>query len=392
MVLIVENDATCASVLLEKIRTRGLKGVVVMEGGPAVRMVREMAPVAVTLDILLPDMSGWAVLDALKRDPATRHIPVHVVTIANERRRAMAMGAASFLHKTLKPGKLDAVFDQIVSEMNTPAREVLVADGDPARLQSLVELLGNGDIHTIPAASGAEVSAALRERKIDGAVLGWNVPGPAGLDLLTTLHDSAGHGGLRVLIYPAAPLSQADKDAITAWDDAGVIQIASSPEDLLDKSMTMFHRKESELSQEKRDKLAAARAVDQKLSGRKILIVDDDLRNIFALTSALETHEMNLTLAENGRKGIETLRANPDVELVLMDIMMPEMDGFEAMRAIRKMPEYRKLPIIALTAHAMKGDRERCIEAGATDYIAKPVEIDQLLTLMRVWLTEARRA
>jgi hypothetical protein len=302
------------------------------------------------------------------------------------------MGAASFLHKTLKPGKLDAVFDQIVSEMNTPAREVLVADGDPARLQSLVELLGNGDIHTIPAASGAEVSAALRERKIDGAVLGWNVPGPAGLDLLTTLHDSAGHGGLRVLIYPAAPLSQADKDAITAWDDAGVIQIASSPEDLLDKSMTMFHRKESELSQEKRDKLAAARAVDQKLSGRKILIVDDDLRNIFALTSALETHEMNLTLAENGRKGIETLRANPDVELVLMDIMMPEMDGFEAMRAIRKMPEYRKLPIIALTAHAMKGDRERCIEAGATDYIAKPVEIDQLLTLMRVWLTEARRA
>ena len=392
MVLIVENDATFASVLLEKIRTRGLKGVVVMEGGPTVRMVHEMAPVAVTLDILLPDMSGWAVLDALKRDPATRHIPVHVVTIANERRRAMAMGAASFLHKTLKPGKLDAIFDRIVSEMNTPAREVLVADGDPARLQSLVELLGNGDIHTIPAASGAEVSAALRERKIDGAVLGWNVPGPAGLDLLTTLRDSAGHGELRVLIYPAAPLSQADKDAIAAWDDGGVIQIASSPEDLLDKSMIMFHRKETELSQEKRDKLAAARAVDQKLSGRKILIVDDDLRNIFALTSALETHEMNLTLAENGRKGIEALRANPDVELVLMDIMMPEMDGLEAMRLIRRMPEYRELPIIALTAKAMKGDWERCVEAGATDYIAKPVEIDQLLALMRVWLPEERKA
>ena len=218
-----------------------------------------------------------------------------------------------------------------------------MVDGDPARLPSLVELLGNGDIHTIPAASGAEVSAALREQQIDGAVLGWNVPGLTGLDLLTALRDATGRGELRVLIYPAAPLSQADKDGIAAWDDAAVIQIASSPEDLLDKSMTMFHRKETDLPREKRDKLAAAHAVDQRLSGRKVLIVDDDLRNIFALTSALETHEMNLTLAENGRKGIEALRANPDVELVLMDIMMPEMDGFEAMRAIRKMPEYREL-------------------------------------------------
>jgi hypothetical protein len=153
----------------------------------------------------------------------------------------------------------------------------------------------------------------------------------------------------------------------------------------------MFHRKETDLPREKRETLAAARTVDQRLSGRKVLIVDDDLRNIFALTSALETHEMNLTLAENGRKGLEALRANPDVELVLMDIMMPEMDGFEAMRAIRKMPEHRNLPIIALTAKAMKGDRERCVEAGATDYIAKPVEIDQLLALMRVWLPEAQK-
>jgi CheY-like chemotaxis protein len=313
-----------------------------------------------------------------------------VVTIADERRRALAMGAASFLHKTLEPEKLDQVFDRIVAAMDTPVRQLLVVDGDPARLQSLVELLGNGDIHTIPAASAAEVSAALREQKIDGAVLG-NVPGLTGLDLLTALREATGRGELRVLIYPAAPFSQAETDGIAAWDDAAVIHIASSPEDLLDKSMTMFHRKETELPQEKRDKLAAARAVDQKLSGRKILIVDDDLRNIFALTSALETHEMNLTLAENGRKGIEALRANPDVELVLMDIMMPEMDGFEAMRLIRKMPEYKKLPIIALTAQAMKGDRERCIEAGATDYIAKPVEIDQLLALMRVWLPEARK-
>ena len=391
-VLIVENDATFASVLLEKVHARGLKGVVVMRGGPVVRMVREMAPVAVTLDILLPDMSGWVVLEALKRDPATRHVPVHVVTICEERRRAMTMGAASFLHKTLNPGELDAVFDRILNELKTPVRNVLVVDGDPARGPSLVELLGNGDIHTIPAASGAEVSAALRKQRIDGAVLGWNVPGLTGLDLLTTLRDATGRGELRVLIYPAAPLSQADKDGIAAWDDAAVIQIASSPEDLLDKSMTMFHRKETELPRDKRDKLAAARAVDRRLAGRKILIVDDDLRNIFALTSALETHDMNLTLAENGRKGIEALRANPDVELVLMDIMLPEMDGYQAMRAIRKMLQYRELPVIALTAQAMKGDRERCIEAGATDYIAKPVEIDQLLALMRVWLPEAQKA
>ena len=391
MVLIVENDATFASMLLEKVRTRGLKGVVVMRGSPVVRMVREMAPVAVTLDILLPDMSGWVVLEALKRDPATRHVPVHVVTISDERRRAMAMGAASFLHKTLNPEELDAVFDRILNELETPVRKVLVVDGDPARRPSVVELLGNGDIHTIPAASRAEVSTALREQRIDGAVLGWNVPGLTGLDLLTTLRDATGRGELRVLIYPAAPLSQAEKDGIAAWDDAAAIQIASSPEDLLDKSMTMFHRKEAELPQEKRDKLAAVRAVDQKLAGRKILIVDDDLRNIFALTSALEAHDMNVTLAENGRKGIEALRANPDVELVLMDIMLPEMDGCHAMRAIRKMPEYRELPVIALTAQAMKGDRERCIEAGATDYIAKPVEIDQLLALMRVWLPEERK-
>jgi signal transduction histidine kinase/CheY-like chemotaxis protein/HAMP domain-containing protein len=391
MVLIVENDTTFASVLLEKIRTRGLKGVVVTEGGPVMRMVREMAPVAITLDILLPDQSGWAVLDALKRDPGTRHIPVHVVSIANERRRAMAMGAASFLHKTLEPEKLDRVFDRIVVAMKTTVRQLLVVEGDPARLQSLVELLDGKDVHTIPAAGAAAASAALREQKIDGAVLG-NVPGLTCLDLLTAVRDATGHGELRVLIYPATPLSQAETDGIAAWDDTAVIQIASSAEDLLDKSMTMFHRKETDLPREKRDTLAAARAVDQRLSGRKVLIVDDDLRNIFALTSALETHEMNLTLAENGRKGIEALRANPDVELVLMDIMMPEMDGFEAMRAIRKMPECRNLPVIALTAKAMKGDRERYVEAGATDYIAKPVEIDQLLALMRVWLPEARRA
>jgi CheY-like chemotaxis protein len=391
MVLIVENDATFAGVLLEKVHARGLKGVVVMRGGPVVRMVREMAPVAVTLDILLPDMSGWVVLEVLKRDPATRHVPVHVVTICDERRRAMAMGAASFLHKTLTPEELDAVFDRIVAAMKTPVRKVLVVDGDPARRPSLVELLGNGDIHTIPAATAAEVSSALREQRIDGAVLGWNVPGLTGLDLLAALRDATGRGELRVLIYPAAPLSQAETAGIAAWDDAAAIQIASSPEDLLDKSMTMFHRKETELPQEKRDQLAAARAVDQRLSGRKILIVDDDLRNIFALTSALETHDMSLTLAENGRKGIEALRAHPDVELVLMDIMLPEMDGYQAMRAIRKMPEYRELPVIALTAQAMKGDRERCIEAGATDYIAKPVEIDQLLALMRVWLPEERK-
>jgi CheY-like chemotaxis protein len=390
-VLIVENDATFASLLLEKVRARRLKGVVVMRGGPVVRMVREMAPVAVTLDILLPDMSGWVVLEALKRDPTTRHVPVHVVTICDEPRRAMAMGAASFLHKTLNPGELDAVFDRIVNELKTPVHKVLVVDGNAARAPSLVEMLGNGDIHTIPAASGAEVSAALREQRIDGAVLGWNVPGLAGLDLLATLRDATRRGELRVLIYPVAPLSQADKDGIAAWDDAAVIQIASSPEDLLDRSMTMFHRKETELPQEKRDTLAAVRAVDRRLAGRKVLIVDDDLRNLFALTSALETHEMNLTVAENGRKGIETLRANPDVELVLMDIMLPEMDGYQAMKAIRKMPEYRKLPVIALTAQAMKGDRERCIEAGATDYIAKPVEIDQLLALMRVWLPEAQK-
>ena len=390
-VLIVENDTTFASVLLEKARTRGLKGVVVTRGGPVVRMVREMAPVAITLDILLPDMSGWVVLEALKRDPSTRHVPVHVVTICDERRRAMAMGAASFLHKTLTPGTLDQVFDRIVAAMKTPVRKVLVVDGDPARCPSLVELLGNGDIQTI-AASGADVSTAVRGQRIDGAVLGWNVPGLTGLDLLTTLRDATGRGELRVLIYPSTPLSQADKDGIAAWDDAAVIQIASSPEDLLDKSMTMFHRKETELPREKRAKLAAARAVDQRLSGRKILIVDDDLRNIFALTSALEVHDMYLTLAENGRKGIEALRANPDVELVLMDIMLPEMDSYQAMKAIRKMPEYRELPVIALTAQAMKGDRERCIEAGATDYIAKPVEIDQLLALMRVWLPEARTA
>ena len=242
------------------------------------------------------------------------------------------------------------------------------------------------------AASEAEVSTALQEQRIDGAVLGWNVPGLAGLDLLTILRDATGRGELRVLIYPETPLSQADKDGIAAWDDAAVIQIASSPEDLLDKSMTMFHRKETELPRDKRDKLAAARAVDRRLAGRKILIVDDDLRNIFALTSALEVHDMNLTLAENGQKGIEALHANPDVELVLMDIMLPEMDGYQAMRAIRKMPQYRELPVIALTAQAMKGDRERCIEAGATDYIAKPVEIDQLLALMRVWLPEAQKA
>jgi CheY-like chemotaxis protein len=344
--------------------------------------------VAVTLDILLPDISGWTVLEDLKRDPRTRHVPVHVVTIADERRRAMAAGAASFLHKTLAPGELDAVFERIIGATRTPVRELVVVDGDPARRQNLAELLGNGDIHTILAAGGAEASAAIRDKRIDGAVLGWNGPGLMGLDLLTALRVAAGRREFRILIYPVTPLGRPEESEIVAWDEDGVIQIASSPEELLDKSITMFHRNETALPQDKRDKLAAGRAVDQKLTGRNILIVDDDVRNIFALTSALEAYNMNLTVAENGRKGIEALQANSDVELVLMDVMMPEMDGYEAMRSIRKIPKYHELPIIALTAKAMKGDRERCIEAGATDYITKPVDMDHLLSLIRAWLPQ----
>jgi len=391
MVLIVENDTTFAGVLLEKAHSRGFKGVVVVRGGPVSEMVREMAPVAVTLDILLPDMSGWTVLEDLKRDPRTRHVPVHVVTIADERRRAMAAGAASFLHKTLAPGELDAVFERIIGATRTPVREIVVVDGDPARRENLAELLGNGDIHTILAASGAEACAAIRDKRIDGAILGWGGPDLMGLDLLTALRAAAGRREFRILIYAVTPLGRREESEIVAWDEDGVIQIAYSPEELLDKSITMFHRNETALPQDKRDQLAAARAVDQKLTGRNILIVDDDVRNIFALTSALEAYNMNLTVAENGRKGIEALRSNSDVELVLMDVMMPEMDGYEAMRAIRKIPEYHELPIIALTAKAMKGDRERCIEAGATDYITKPVDMDHLLSLIRVWLPQLRR-
>jgi CheY-like chemotaxis protein len=266
-----------------------------------------------------------------------------------------------------------------------PLKYLLVIEDDPAQRQSIVALIGDDDVETTAVGTGAEALRAVREKRFDCVVMDLGLPDMSGADLLARLKQEA-QPGLPVIIYTGKELSEHEELALKRFTDSIIIKSAKSPEHLLDETALFLHRVESNLPEPKRKMLKQAQLRDPVLSGRKVLVVDDDVRNIFALTSVLERANMQVLFAENGKKGMELIRNTPDISVVLMDVMMPEMDGFETMRAIRQEPRYRNLPVIALTAKAMKGDRERCIEAGASDYITKPVDGDQLLSLLRVWV------
>jgi CheY-like chemotaxis protein len=384
--LIVEDDPHYARVLLNLARDKGFKVVVAKTGADALMLAKKYKPTAVSLDVFLPDMLGWTVLNQLKRNPEMRHIPVQILTIEDERQYGLERGAFSFITKAVTTDSLEHAFDRLKSFTTNRMRKLLVIEDDPAERMSVAELLGHTDVEISTAATGAQALETMREQSFDCVVLDLRLPDMSGFELLTEVQQDPKLRETPIIVFTGRELSAEEEGELRKKAKSIVLKGVRSPERLLDETALFLHRVIADLPPAKQQMIEALHESDEPLNGRKVLVVDDDIRNIFALNSLLERHNMQVISATNGQEAISLVENTDDLSLVLMDVMMPEMDGYETMRRIRSKPQFRLLPIIALTAKAMKGDREKCLEAGASDYVAKPVNTDQLLSLVRMWL------
>jgi CheY-like chemotaxis protein len=331
-------------------------------------------------------MLGWTVLNNLKLDPATRHIPVQILSVEEERQHGLSHGAFSYLVKPATTEDLEVAFDRIKTYVARQRKRLLVIEDDDIERQGIVELLTHDDIDIAAAASGAEALAVLRCGRFDCCVVDLRLPDMTGFELLEQMQSDTSLRDLPVVVFTGKELSDDEEARLKAVAKSVVLKDVQSPERLFDETALFLHRVVADLPETKRRLLERLHGSNDVLKQRRVLVVDDDARNIFALTTVLENQDMEVVSATNGRQAIELIESTPELSVVLMDIMMPEMDGYETMREIRRNPRLRTLPILALTAKAMKGDREKCLQAGASDYIAKPVNTDQLLSLLRVWL------
>jgi CheY-like chemotaxis protein/signal transduction histidine kinase/HAMP domain-containing protein len=386
VLLIVEDDPHYARVLCDLSHDNGFKVLVAVRGAEALALAREFRPAAVSLDVFLPDMLGWTVLNHLKQDPAMRHIPVQMLTLDEDRHHGLARGAFSFVTKPSTPEGLDAAFARIKEYVAARRKRLLVVEDNPAEQLSIRELLGYDDIDVSVATTGSEALSVLEDQPFDCVVLDLRLPDMSGFDVLERLRDTPSLSDVPVVVFTGKELSPEEDARLHTLARSVVVKGVESPERLLDETALFLHRVVSDLPPEKQKMLDRLHRSDDALVGKKVLVVDDDVRNIFALSSVLERRGMAVLTAGTGREAIETLESTPDLAIVLMDIMMPEMDGYETMQVIRRNPRFRRLPIIALTAKAMKGDREKCLEAGASEYLAKPVNTEQLLSALRMWL------
>jgi len=386
VLLIVDNDVSFAKFLLETARERGFKGLVTTQGASALTMSRDFMPDAVTLDICLPDINGWRVLDRLKNDPQTRHIPVTVISTEDEVQRGYCRGAMGVLAKPIATKDLlEQQLDTIRKFIDRPAIHLLVVDPIPARRESVIELLREEDVRIQVVNSVDEAKSQLASTPADCIIVAPEPDANAALERLNELVQDGTLGHTPVIVYPAHD-TLLEESQFQRLDQKIAIKLVQSAERLLDQAAWYMHLNLSHLAESKRQRLSRLHSSEAVLAGKNVLVVDDDVRNIFALTSVLEREQMTVLSAETGKAAIEILQKTPNVDIVLMDIMMPEMDGNDTMRAIRRIPRFRTLPIIAITAKAMKGDREKCIEAGAWDYLSKPVETEQMLSVLRAWL------
>jgi HAMP domain-containing protein/CheY-like chemotaxis protein/signal transduction histidine kinase len=387
VVLVVEDDINFARILFDMAHTKGFKAIVATRGDSALNLAKRYRPDAITLDIELPDMEGWTVLDRLKHDKATRHIPVHIISADDETGRGLKLGALAEVHKPVTKEALDDAFARIKGFVERPNKSLLVVEDNETQRNAIVELIGGeGDVEITAASTGEEALSILRERHFDCMVLDLGLPDMSGFDFLNRMKKELKIEDIPVVVYTGRELTKREETELSRMAEAIIIKDVSSPDRLLDETALFLHRVEANLPESKRQILEQLHEFDPVLAGKRALIVDDDMRNIYALTSLLERHKMHVLYAESGSEGIEMLNKARDIDVVLMDVMMPEMDGYEAMRRIRASDRFKNLPIIALTAKAMKGDREKCMEAGASDYITKPIDAQQLVSLLRVWL------
>ena len=386
VILIVEDDERFARILLDYAHERGFKGLVALQGHTALTLARQYRPDAITLDIELPDMNGWTILDHLKHDPMTRHIPVHIISANGEDERSRKLGALAWIAKPVDKEALEQSFARMEDFLARKVKNLLIVEDQPAERDRIVALISNDDVNITTATTGADALAALKQSHFDCMVLDLGLPDTSGFEVIEEIKKDVSLRALPIIVYTARELTQEEESRLKKVIKSVIVKDVRSPERLLDEVTLFLHQVEADLPDVKRRILEQVRKTDPMLANKKVLIVDDDVRNIFSLAAVLERHKMNVLSAENGKDAINLLKKTPDIEIVLMDVMMPEMDGYETMRAIRKLSRFKNLPIISLTAKAMKGDREKCIEAGASDYITKPVNTEQLLSLLRVWL------
>jgi HAMP domain-containing protein/CheY-like chemotaxis protein/signal transduction histidine kinase len=386
ILLIVEDDPHYARIMVDLAREKGFKVLVAARGIDALELAKQYQPTAVSLDVFLPDMLGWTVLSQLKQNPLTRHIPVQIITLDEDRQHGMARGAFSFVTKPTSTEGVEAALARIKEYAKPRRKRLLVVEDDGAEQRSISELLGHDDIEIVTAATGAEALRVLRRDPFDCVVLDLRLPDMSGFEVLEELRGDAKLSDVPVVVFTGRELSAEEDAELHTMARSIVVKGVESPERLLDETALFLHRVVTELPPEKQRMLERLNSSDEDLVGRTVLLIDDDARNIFALSSVLERRGMRVLTATTGREAIALADATPDLAIALMDIMMPEMDGYQTIHAIRQKPDFRRLPIIALTAKAMKGDREKCMEAGASDYLAKPVNTEQLLSALRMWL------
>lgn len=392
IILIVEDDESFARIIYDLAHEMDFQCLIAHTADDAIRMARHYLPHAMILDIGLPDHSGLSVLDRLKQDASTRHIPVHVVSGNDYSQTALALGAVGYMFKPVKREQLMDSLKQVETKLTQSMRRVLLVEDDPVQQKSLKKLLGTKDVETVAVGTAADCLKKLKKETFDCMVLDISLPDASGYSLLETLSKEEAYSFPPVIVYTGHDLSQKEEEKLRRYSKSIIIKGAKSPERLLDEVTLFLHQVVADLPAEHQRMLKKAKNRDTILEGRRILVVEDDIRNVYALTSIFEPRGATIQIARNGVEALEALKkakANDNqsaIDLVLMDVMMPEMDGITATREIRKQKLWNKLPIIMLTAKAMKGDQERCLEAGANDYMSKPLDVEKLLSLVRVWM------
>ena len=386
VLLIAEDDLIFAKIILDKARENGMKGIVTTKGNDIIDFINQFHPNAITMDINMPDTSGWKVLDRLKTDLTLRHIPVYIISGVDDKNNGLKRGARNFLVKPVKNELLKSMFEDIYDFINKKAKNLLVIDDNEQELAMVVKAVENEDTNIITAKTAKEAIELIRKTMFDCIILDLVLPDADGLDIIKEMENEKPERETALIVYSAKDINNKEKTRLNRFANRIILKSANSLDQLVDQTSLFLHRAFRDLPEEMKKRVADFNQREEVLSGKKILIVDDDVRNLFALTTALERFGLSIINAESGQEAIDVLDKTKDIDIVLMDIMMPEMDGYETMKRIRKEKINKDLTIIAVTAKAMKGDRQKCIESGASDYITKPVNIDQLISLMRVWL------
>ncbi|MGC1374731.1 MAG: response regulator, partial [Anaerolineales bacterium] len=386
VLLVIEDDPTFAKLLFAYAHKKDFKCVVAGDGESGLKLAAVYHPDAILLDLNLPGMSGWFVLDTLKDDAGLRHIPVHILSAASPTMDAYKRGALGFLSKPVSPQQLDGVFTTIGEFLSRDIKSLLIVEDDNVLRHSVLQLLGGSDVQISEAARGDEALALLHKIHFDCMILDLTLPDMTGFELLNKINQDETASKCPVIVYTGQTLSEAENEELLKYASSVIIKGVKSPERLLDETALFLHRVVADMPAEKQDTIHRLHDRDAVFSGKHVLVVDDNVRNAFALSSLLNDKNLRTTIATSGEKALEVLETVADIDLVLMDIMMPGMDGYETMQRVRAQPRFKNLPILALTAKAMKGDQEKCIAAGANDYLSKPVEADRLFSMLRVWL------